>query len=483
MLIRHSIYRKSGGGVAPLTSSGKVACGTRCAPYTQQTGNTNGISRTWTTSPTARTRIGVTFGHLFLNSGNESAVSGTDIVVSAWVEYPLNTYTQLTWSGGALTKSVASLTLADSDDFALGFTIPANTDHWIWLTMVSAGGLYFNQWQNTAKGDKLNVGGAGVESAPSPTVGNIGPYSAPPLIIWTTDPNATANQLIMGDSREQGVGDFPLTNLTDVGYVQMGFTANCIPDGSVFLNISTGGSRAGNQPGTDWPTGWSCRKQAAAKFSHGHLCLGFNDLTVDGRSAATTKTALEVCTADLLALNSHMRIILPTIGPRSSSAGGGWNSLADQTNIGDPGRTDHNTNVRNGVIAGNTGGYLEIANLLDAGGLWKMGATTRGVVDGVLTAGTPGSFVSATANFTAADVGAGVACPGAGPGGTLLLTYIISVTNATTAVLGFVSTTIAAGATVTIGSPTLDGLHPTPQVARVPKNNGIPAAILLKLAA
>lgn len=81
-------------------------------------------------------------------------------------------------------------------------------------------------------------------------------------------------------------------------------------------------------------------------------------------------------------------------------------------------------------------------NLLNNKGV----TANRSVADAAITTGTS-TLTSATAGFTAADVGASVIIPGAGISGQLLVTTISSVTNGTTAVLAAnAGTTVSAAA-------------------------------------
>lgn len=96
-------------------------------------------------------------------------------------------------------------------------------------------------------------------------------------------------------------------------------------------------------------------------------------------------------------------------------------------------------------------------------GIWK--GPTRSFTDGAMTSGTV-TLTSATAAFTAADVGQSIYIAGAGAAGAALVTQIKTVANATTiTVEGGTASTTVSGATVYIGVPTTDGVHPTATLA------------------
>ena len=83
---------------------------------------------------------------------------------------------------------------------------------------------------------------------------------------------------------------------------------------------------------------------------------------------------------------------------------------------------------------------------------WGALGNTRSVTDGVMSSTTNPTFLtSATASFTAADVGSNVVVAGAGAAGANLATTIASVTNSTTVVLSVACTTSASAATVLVG--------------------------------
>lgn len=106
-------------------------------------------------------------------------------------------------------------------------------------------------------------------------------------------------------------------------------------------------------------------------------------------------------------------------------------------------------------------GYIEAADLSETArnsGLWK--PAQRFVTDAASdVSGT--TVTSATANFTAADVGRSILLAGAGSAGAAYATTITAVTNSTTAVMTYNPVTTVSGARLAIGVYTTDGVHPS----------------------
>jgi lysophospholipase L1-like esterase len=106
-------------------------------------------------------------------------------------------------------------------------------------------------------------------------------------------------------------------------------------------------------------------------------------------------------------------------------------------------------------------GYIEAADLSETArnsGLWK--PAQRFVTDAASNvSGT--TVTSATANFTAADVGRTILLAGAGTAGGTYATTITAVTDASTAVMTYNPTTTVTGARLAIGVYTTDGVHPS----------------------
>lgn len=89
----------------------------------------------------------------------------------------------------------------------------------------------------------------------------------------------------------------------------------------------------------------------------------------------------------------------------------------------------------------------------------KIAAVNTRTVTDVVTVAQNNNITSATAAFTAEDVGRRVEIPGQGYLNNKLETYITAVVNATTATLGYSPNSSASGVTATISSPALQTLE------------------------
>ena len=134
-----------------------------------------------------------------------------------------------------------------------------------------------------------------------------------------------------------------------------------------------------------------------------------------------------------------------TIPPAANQTEPAWTGTNTLTTSGK--QTYETTSLAGGLIK---------ATVVCMGGSWtatpSVPPTPRTIADGHLTNAST-TLTSATANFTAADVGAAVTAPAGVP----VYTTIASVTNATTAVLSKAATATNAAASVTIAPATTYG--------------------------
>jgi hypothetical protein len=122
---------------------------------------------------------------------------------------------------------------------------------------------------------------------------------------------------------------------------------------------------------------------------------------------------------------------------------------------------------------------IELADAVESArnsGKWDV-APIRTVADAAITSGAA-TLTSSTAAFTSADLGAGVLIAGAGAASADLLTNIIKVTSATSVVVATNASTTVSGASLKVGVPTTDGLHPAGHMHQR-SANAIPRAAML----
>lgn len=219
-------------------------------------------------------------------------------------------------------------------------------------------------------------------------------------------------------------------------------------------------------------------------FTHILCDLGINDINGGSSLTATQALWLAVWTD----LTTHGRPVYQTTLAPFTTSTDNWTTISGQTPFAfESVRVQSNDWLRDGapilngvavatgttttgtVRAGQIGhpltGIVEIADLVESArdsGKWGVLPVSRIVSDSAITTGTA-ILTSATANFTANDVGLHVVVVGAGVAGGLLVRYITVVTNATTVTLSGNASTTVAGAVTQIGANgfTADGIHPS----------------------
>lgn len=281
------------------------AVGAEVAPYLGQFANRVGVPNAFNSGLTFfRTRSGhfarapvtavkLLFPNFYIDglsnaSGFAETVPGGAATISAAIEYPAGTYTQVLFSGSANgTIPNGGTLLSDS----VSITIPDNAMFWIRSYFRNASGIVFEagggaentpgiqEYVNFLEGFDYNVafdntmGGAydGV------AVANV---NFRPLAILSdiTQPSV----LIIGDSRGHGHSDAQNAS-GDYGEI-----ARSIGGSYGYTNWSTGSYAASNVVA-------SHTNLAAIKdyFSHVICQLGINDIGVEGASAATTLARLQ----------------------------------------------------------------------------------------------------------------------------------------------------------------------------------------------
>jgi lysophospholipase L1-like esterase len=298
-------------------------------------------------------------------------------------------------------------------------------------------------------------------------------------------PNGSAKAfVIQGDSISMGLQDgggigcyTPNPNLAGGGYlmralsgqagvVQMGLSG----DRMQYYLVNTGHFR---------------RAAYIGYARYAVIQYGINDLT-GGRTAATLQADL-LTQANRNAARGIVKTIITTITPHSSSTDRWTTTLNQTTSTENAARVTHNTWIRDGgpinaitfapVATGTVGalrfgdvghpiaGFVDSASFVESSlnsGLWKI--PNRVVSDGAATASST-AITSATANFTAADLGRDILIAGAGAAGVDYYSTIVTVTNSTTiqipaATFTTLPSTTVSGQQLLIGLSTKDGLHP-----------------------
>lgn len=410
------------------------------------------------------TGIRLTFANWRVASQVETA-TGSATTITASVEYPSGTFTQVTFSG------VPSGVIADGGEIesdTVAVNIPEGSTFWVRGHEYNATGVItaFDSTGQKMSGDRLEASSGVADKTMGGTINTSGTQVAGPLAIvqYTSKPSV----LLIGDSIFAGINAGPNDTPDNTG--SMGAVAKAIGKVFGYSNVSSGGLTV-----QTLLTSYTKRVGLARYATHVVSNLGTNDL-------AASRTASQIL-ADLntfRALFSGKRYYQATIIPRSTSSTSGWIEVADQARTGFTWSEGFslNSKIRRKQITG-LDGVFDIARVLESpldaagaaspnSGLWKAAPYSRKVTDAAITSGT-NSLTSATAAFTASDTGAGVYVAGAGSAGGKLygiMTYVNATTVTLTNPLG--GATLNAGTTVSAATAyidhaalTHDGIHPS----------------------
>lgn len=210
----------------------------------------------------------------------------------------------------------------------------------------------------------------------------------------------------------------------------------------------------------------------------------------DFQASQSNATATTLETNDLIrwqsAANRQQVVYAATITPHETATSDGYGTTGGQTtDANEAARIARNTWLRAGapctlgtdwptpVAVGTNGallmgqpghpltGYFDLADVVESArnsGKWK--AADRSVTDGAITTGTA-VLTSATANFSAADVGTFVNVNGAGAAGAVLSSTVLSYQSPTQVTLSNNASATVTGAGVAVNPWTADGTHPS----------------------
>jgi hypothetical protein len=292
----------------------------------------------------------------------ESTVAGTH-TLTASIEYPAGTFTQVKFSGVASGTVPAGGQLMSD---AVTVTIPDGSTFWVrsyWVSDTQI--LYADNVLTTVFGDGCEFGASGItDKTMSGTVAlslNVG-YMPIAIIGTTTKPSL----LLLGDSICMGYADS--FNGTDPG--DKGILARSIGPSFGYINAGCIGELAQGYVTTN-----AKRTALATYCTHIVTQYGINDL-VNSRTAAQLKTDMQSIIA-LTAKPTYVATLTPKSGSTDTWATTG-NQTADAT-VTAP-RVTYNASVRTGLVG--AAGFFEIGdaveNVRDTD-IWKAGYTGDGL--------------------------------------------------------------------------------------------------------
>lgn len=310
----------------------------------------------------------------FSNGGNiggpiTDTGNGGATTITAGIEYPAGTFTQIKFSGSA-SGSIPDVGTLWSDYATV--SVPSGATFWVRNLRTNASGIFFNDWQNATLGEATEVNASGLtDKTMGGTIVDSGNgWSVPPLAIVGMTSNASV--VIIGDSLAAGTGDTEAAGRDG----KVGVIARSL--GNIpFVNIGRGSATA-----QSWASQAIGANAVIQESSHLIVVLGSNDI-----NGFQTKAQVIASLQSVAALaRSGQKVYICTMLPRQSVASDdNWATLAGQhvDATFDAVRVPFNTDAR-AIIAGTTGTY-DIASGLESSlnsGKW-IAATPKNTIEGV----------------------------------------------------------------------------------------------------
>lgn len=290
-------------------------------------------------------------------TGGPSAVADTAIganaTITASIEYPAGTFTQLLFSGSA-TGTVPNKGILQSDLATL--SIPAGATFWVRSWWNSSAGIIYTAVRNAALGDLMNasVGSITDQTMSGTITHNAGSFASPPIAIVGNTNGVSV--CLVGDSICAGIvtgtGESEASNTLPYDG-KIGILARSMDD-LPFLNLGVSSELA-----RDWIANSDGKKLLLPYFSHVIVQLGINDF-----GASRTPTELQTDIDAIFALlPARIQKWQTTITARSTSTDS-WATTTNQTYTGGTNVKTHNTNVRAGIAG--LQGYFDLRLALES---------------------------------------------------------------------------------------------------------------------
>lgn len=303
------------------------------------------------------TAIKIAFAN-FLSAGSGDIGVGASATVTAGIEYPPGTFTQVTFSA-VPTGTIPDKSVLFSDYIPVN--IPSGALFRVWPFWHSTAGTLYNNWQNTFLAEAVELSATPIsDRSMGGTITNSGAFSYPPIAVLGMTVNASV--VILGDSIDLGILDSEDSSSTVTGRNgKVGVIARSLGS-TPFLIMAASGERA-----SGWLSGAGARALLIQKSSHVASGHGTNDIFGSGSSEASLIAALNTLWA---LCRSDQKIFQRTLIPRNNSSDG-WLTLVNQSQIsaGTPNavRVAFNTDLRAGIItAANLKGFFDVASVLES---------------------------------------------------------------------------------------------------------------------
>lgn len=348
------------------------------------------------------TALMVSYGNFRLSTADESGAVGAS-TITASIEYPAGTFTQLKF-GGNVQGNISAAGYIISDMSANVF-IPEGAIFWIRFYITSAAGIFLNNWRNTGYGEAIMSGVSGiVDMTMGGTVSSSFNQSVPPLGIYAyTDKKSVC---FVGDSKTWGQNDTAESATASTAGIrgEIGRSFASVEQTLAFANFASPGLQAYDFVNN--PSYVASRKALLGYHSHFVVNIGRNDFWQRHRTTAQVQGDVQSIIAAILAANPAAKITLCTQTHASNSTDN-WATTVNQTVASatdNSRRNAYNDLVRLGTAqTGINNGYFEISDLVETSrgsSIWPADGTTPflNTADGVHESALMYAVIAASGN-------------------------------------------------------------------------------------
>lgn len=313
----------------------------------------------------------------FESRGSGDTGVGGSAAITASVEFPAGTFTQVLFSASA-SGTIANNSVLFSDFLVV--SIPSGSTFWVRTFWHSASGTLYNAWQNTFLGEATQLSTTSISDLTmGGTITNSGAFSYPPIAILAQTRNPSV--IIVGDSIDAGAFDVEDSSSSITGRNGKAGVISRSLGNIPFLNMAISGETA-----SGFISNGGARLLLIQKGSHVASGHGTNDIFNNGASEATLITSLKSIWATT---RFDQKVYQRTLIPRNNSSDA-WATLVNQSQISAPNNTTRiafNTDLRGGVIAAsNLKGFYDVASAIESSlnsGLWTVTPSPPYTSDGI----------------------------------------------------------------------------------------------------
>lgn len=307
--------------------------------------------------------------NFYVIAGTGESGTGAAATVTASIEYPIGTRTQVKFSGIAA-GSIPNNSYLISD--AIGVSIPKDALFYVWLHWENTSGFIYSSYTGNHPGVFQSEGYqysasilpdvtmSGTITNTSPT--NTNTFGCCAIIAKTRRPSV----YLLGDSRQHGTQDDNSTS-GDLGEIAK----------SIGPYLAYGNYGISSTKMSVWNSSHANQLALSVYYTSVALQMGINDIY--GGATAITVLAARLTA---LALFPGKKVVESTLPPETTSTDG-WATTINQAQVSAPANAQR-VLFNNAVRAGGRGfnGYLEIADVVESArdsGLWVPGYTTDGI--------------------------------------------------------------------------------------------------------